>query len=218
MLHGGQRRLGAARRRKRGGGGGGFRGGGGGYARRVQRRRYVAVGSAAAVFAAAAVSRRQADSTAASTASTVLMAFAGYNGYVGYGSRRLFGFGGFGYGYGLLRIRLGLRLSLLQLSLRRRLLARLLGYLSVRLWLRRQSMPRRPSTVVYAPQQTAPPVYYVERANPVSHEYDQYGQEVKGGGLRNRREILADLSVRIPGPRDPRRRRLLGRWPARCTM
>lgn len=36
------------------------------------------------------------------------------------------------------------------------------------------------STVVIAPQQTAPPVYYVERANPVSHDYDQYGQEVKG--------------------------------------
>jgi hypothetical protein len=41
-------------------------------------------------------------------------------------------------------------------------------------------------TVVYAPQpQVAPPVYVAaapEVARPVTHEYDQYGQEIRGGG------------------------------------
>jgi hypothetical protein len=39
-------------------------------------------------------------------------------------------------------------------------------------------------TVVYPQAQTMAPVYVMpqpERANPVTHEYDQYGQEVRGG-------------------------------------
>ncbi len=36
-------------------------------------------------------------------------------------------------------------------------------------------------SVVYPPQQTASAPVYVERANPVMHEYDQYGQEIGPG-------------------------------------
>ena len=75
---------------------------------------------------------------------------------------------------------MGLLVSVLWLSLCGRLLARLLGLLSVRLWIRLWLCSAGNHRRVRASAQTAPVV--VERANPVSREYDQYGQEVKPAG------------------------------------
>jgi hypothetical protein len=66
-----------------------------------------------------------------------------------------------------------------------------------------------PVNIVY-PQQQAPTVVYVDRAHPVSHEYDQYGQEVNPGAASpssspiyliafKDHEIRAATSYRVDG-------------------
>ena len=48
-------------------------------------------------------------------------------------------------------------------------------------------------TVVYPPPQSSGPVY-VERANPVTREYDQYGQETRGGAADSSGSVAARSS------------------------